>query len=41
MRITGPFWRRRPTAATTLEEWGWCYLWVDQHGNVRVVEWQS
>jgi hypothetical protein len=37
--IVGPFWRQRPNAATTFVTWARCNLWIDDRGNVVVIEW--
>ena len=38
MRL-GPFWRRRPSAATTTEDWAWCWIYMNDRGDVNMIEW--
>jgi hypothetical protein len=39
MTRVGPFWRCRPNAATTIQDWGWCYYWMTEAGRVYIIEW--
>lgn len=39
MKCAGPFFRERPTASTTVAEFGWCYLYLNSQGHIVGVEW--
>ena len=38
MRV-GPFFRPVASAQTTMAQWRYCYLWLDERGNVEMIEW--
>lgn len=40
MTWIGPFWMMRPNAATTIEDYAWCYFWYNKAGRVCMIEWQ-
>jgi hypothetical protein len=35
----GPFLRRYPTTATTVEIWRYCYVFYDTEGREVLIEW--
>jgi hypothetical protein len=35
----GPFLRPRPSAATAIVNWQWCYLWLNTAGHVVAIDW--
>jgi hypothetical protein len=37
--LVGPFWRHYPTSSATGSEWVLCYLWLDNQGRTRAIEW--
>lgn len=39
MTVAGPFWRQRATTSTTYQEWAWCYLWLNESGQVIAIDW--
>jgi len=40
MQRVGPFLRERPSAATTIRDWGWCWLWLGRDGSLFAIEWE-
>jgi hypothetical protein len=41
MKCVGPFWRQKPSAITTFQKWGWCYLYLNSQGQICAFEWIS
>jgi hypothetical protein len=39
LHCVGPFLRQKPTAATTVTDLAWCYLYLNLRGEVVIIEW--